>query len=82
MIRCMRTTINIDPELLKRARKQALTTGRSLTAFIEDALRAALLPKAASAKRTELQLTTFCGRGPCPGVDLDDADALLEVMER
>ncbi len=37
----MRTTVNIDDELLRRAKDEALRSGRTLTALIEDSLRAA-----------------------------------------
>jgi hypothetical protein len=42
MLFCMRTTLDIDDTLHRRAKELAARTGRSLTSVIEDALRDAL----------------------------------------
>jgi len=81
MLRCMRTTIRIDDQLLVEAKKLAATTGRTLTAVIEDALRAAIAQTPPSRRRPRTKLTTYRGRGLQPGVDLDDAASLLDLME-
>lgn len=75
----MRTTIRLDDALLRRAKAQAAASGRSLNDFIADAVRAALAPR--PVKPESLGLPTFRGRGIQPGVDLDDASALLDRME-
>ncbi len=77
----MRTTIRIDDPLLAEAKKLAADTGRSLTAVIEDALREVLARRKQPARRSRLRLTTFAGKGPQPGVDLDDSASLLDRME-
>lgn len=77
----MRTTIRIDDQLLKEAKKLALRRGTSLTAVIEDALREALARQRKPEKREPARLVTFDGNGLLPGVDLDDSAALLDVME-
>jgi hypothetical protein len=77
----MRTTVRLDPALLMEAKKSAVLSGKTLTAVIEDALRAALSPRGAPTPRSPVALTTFRGQGPLPGVDLDDGASLLEVME-
>jgi hypothetical protein len=77
----MRTTIRIDDQLLVEAKKLAATTGRTLTAVIEDALRAAIAQTPPSRRRPRTKLTTYRGRGLQPGVDLDDAASLLDLME-
>jgi hypothetical protein len=38
--------------------------------------------RAAEAKQTPVELTTFGGGGLLPGVDLDDSAGLLDLMER
>lgn len=82
MLRCMRTTVRLDPALLADAKALAARTGRTLTKVIEDALRQAL------SRRSELptsngrvSLPTFAGSGLQDGVDLDSSAALLELMD-
>ncbi len=77
----MRTTIRLDPDLLARAKALAARTRRTLTAVIEDALRAALARSRSTRGRERIELPTFGSGGLLPGVDLDDTSALLEVME-
>jgi plasmid stability protein len=76
----MRTTINIDDDLLAEAKQVAARTGRSLTAVVEDALRESLHRRHQPVRRT-VELTVFGEGGVQPGVDLDDSSALLELME-
>ena len=79
----MRTTIRLDNELLKSAKRLAHDTGKSLTAIIEDALRQTLARQATSKQtRKPVKLTTVSGHGVRPGVDLNDTAALLALMER
>lgn len=82
MLCCMRTTIQIDDDLLTTAKLYATRSGKTLTAFIEDALRAALARSQPLATRAPVKLTTFAGNGLQPGVDLDDSATLLASMER
>ena len=78
----MRTTVRLDEHLLAEAKHHAVKTGTTLTAVIEDALRAFLRK---STERRDLpppRLTTFRGKGLQPGVDLDNAASLRDLMER
>ena len=77
----MRTTVRLDPSLLAEAKKVAAANGGTLTAVIEDALRAAFARRGVRRKRSTLKLPTFRGQGVQAGVDLDDSAALLELME-
>jgi hypothetical protein len=77
----MRTTINLDDNLLAEAKQVAARTGRSLTAVVEDALRESLHRRRHTARRT-VELPTFGEGGVQPGVDLDDSAALLDLLER
>ena len=77
----MRTTIRIDDQLLREAKLLASRTGKSLISVIEDALREVLARQREPWERRPVRLTTFTGRGPFPGVDLDDSAALLDLME-
>jgi hypothetical protein len=79
----MRTTIRLDDSLLAEAKYHAARTGRTLTAVIEDALRASLAVQA-QAPGTEgwTKLPTVDGQGLRPGVDLDSTSDLIDIMER
>lgn len=81
MLRCMRTTIRLDDALLARAKSLAARTGRTLTAVIEDALRAALAQGRSRPLAERVSLPTFGSGGLRPGVDLDDTAALLDRMD-
>ena len=77
----MRTTIRLDDQLLTEAKLLAVSTGRSLTSIIEDALREMLARRQTSSRRVPIKLKTDSGKGLLPGIDLDDSAALLEIME-
>jgi len=78
----MRTTIRLDEHLLRQVKDHAVKTGRTMTAVIEDALRAFLGKKRAPTRKRRVKLTTFKGRGLQPGVDLDSTAELLDWMDR
>ena len=78
----MKTTIQLDDQLLLEAKKHAAQTGRTLNTVIEDALREALARTEVTRPQTRIPLKTFKGRGVQPGVDLDDTSSLLDPMER
>jgi hypothetical protein len=75
----MRTTINLPDPLLAQARRRAAQTGRTLTAFIADAVRESLARR--HQDRPPVRLTTFRGSGLQPGVDLDDSAALQDLVD-
>ena len=77
----MRTTVRLDPQLLAEAKKVAASTGRTLTAVIEDALRAVVAARRQPRRRTGVKLTVVNGKGLRPGIDLDDSAALLDVLD-
>ena len=77
----MRTTITLPDPLLAKARVEAAKTGRSLTAFVADAVREALARQARRSDQAPVRLTTFGGSGLRPGVDLDDSAALQDLMD-
>jgi Arc/MetJ family transcription regulator len=82
MFLCMRTTIQLDDQLLTEAKGWAAQSGRTLKAVIEDALREALARRNAPQFSARVHLKTFRGQGVLPGVDLDDSASLLDLMER
>jgi Ribbon-helix-helix protein, copG family len=81
MLRCMRTTVNLDDQLLGDAKLLAQQTGRTLTAVIEDALRERLARRHTSAGCGTTRLPTVTGHGPLPGVDLDNSANLRDLMD-
>ena len=76
----MRTTIRLDGELLRQAKRRAIETGRTLNAVIEDALRAALQPRR-GARSPRVELPVSGAGGTLPGVDLDDTAALYDILD-
>jgi hypothetical protein len=81
MLRCMRTTVRLDDDLLRQAKALAARTGRTLTAVIEDGLREALARHRRRQERPPVALPTFKGKGLRPGIDLDDTADLLDILD-
>ncbi len=77
----MRTTVNIDEQLLIEVKTVAAQSGRTLTSVIDDALRQSLVRRDRVASTARPQLPRISGGGLQPGVDLDGNSALLELME-
>ena len=76
----MRTTIRINDDLLRRAKKHAADEGRSLTSLVEEGLALALSkPKNRRPEKVELPVSKASG-GVLPGVDLNRSSDLEEVM--
>lgn len=75
----MRTSLNIDLELMKLVKKHAAETRQTITAVIEDAIRQTLLPSN-SREAAPFEWTTVRGR-VLDGVDLRDRDKLFDLME-
>jgi len=78
----MRTTIRLDDDLLREARKLAARSGRTLTAVIEDALRESLARRKKARDPEPVRLIHSGVGGLQPGVDLDHTAELLDVMEQ
>ena len=82
MLLCMRTTVRLDDALLKQVKQYAVEEGITLTAVLHQALRELLAARRRVRDHERTPLPSFSGEGLQPGVDLDDAAALLELMER
>lgn len=75
----MKTTLNLDDQILRNAKEQAARDGITLTAFVEQALRASLLE--GSEKVTyRFRPEVVKGNRP-PNVDISERDALYEVID-
>jgi hypothetical protein len=78
----MRTTIRLDDQLFKQAKRIAAETGRTFTEIVEDALRQSFSVREAGAPRKRIVLpVSKCSGGLRPGVNLDDSAGLLDIME-
>jgi len=75
----MRTTLNLDDQLLAYAKHQALEEHISLAEVIENALRESMAKP--RQKREPIRLITAAGPGVKPGVDLDNGRSLMDIME-
>ena len=76
----MRTTLDIQDELLIKARRAAAERGTTLTKIIEEALAAALADPAEERAPFTLDWQPIEGRY-IGGVDIADRRALYDVME-
>ncbi|PRX49263.1 VapB protein of antitoxin of type II toxin-antitoxin system [Prauserella shujinwangii] len=77
----MRTTVNIDDNLLKEARRLAVSTGRPLGEVVNDALRVLLARVEHNRGHgTDFRLPTGGQGGLRPGVDLENKDLMAEVL--
>lgn len=81
MLLCMRTTIDINDQLLKQAKLRAAETNRSLTSVMEDALRRLLHKDPATRKKPRRPIPVDGSGGVLPGVDLDNTSSLLDRMD-
>jgi len=79
----MRTTLNIDEELLAAYKQLAAHSHASLSHVIQDALREALTLRQARDARPPIRLVAFAeSDGLVAGVDLANHAALSEVLEQ
>jgi plasmid stability protein len=73
----MKTTLNIDDQVMTRLKAEAARQGRTMSEMVETALRRALEP---DRTRTPLRpLPTFHGGREM--VDISNRDALYRLME-
>lgn len=75
----MRTTVNIADDLLAEAKVLAARTHTSLGSVVEDALRV-LLSQRRDAGPAEWTFPTDGGGGLQPGVNLEDKEAMAELL--
>ena len=77
----MRTTLRLNDDLLAKAKRAAIQSGRTLTAVVEDALTQALAGSPARSKRRRIRLPSSGRGGLRPGVPLNSAADLLDIMD-
>ncbi len=79
MLRHMKTTLNIDPTVMAHLKREAARRGCTMSELVETALR--LLLQQPRRSRSRLPALPRWKSGGAL-VDVDDRDALYEVMER
>lgn len=81
MIMIMKTTLNINDQLLADAKALAAQQRTSLTRLIEEGLQLRLRTKSDTAQRRKISLPVFKGRGGLmAGVDPLSNKALLDAL--
>ncbi len=80
MLICMRTTLNIDDNLMKRVKRYAARSRKTITEVVEEALRREVSGDPLATGRFRLRWEPVEGR-LLPGIDLADRDSLLDAME-
>lgn len=80
MLLCVRTTIELNDEVFRAAKRRAAEEGRPFREIVEEALRAHLAGSRRRGARYKLRWRTERGR-ILPGVRLDDRDALFDLMD-
>lgn len=76
----MRTTVSIDEEVLRAAKRRAADEGRPLGELITESLRERLARRPASDRSRYAAVTAGEG-GSLPGVDITDNAAIRELMD-
>jgi hypothetical protein len=79
MVIQMKTTLNLDEQLMRDVKQLAAAQGRTLTSVVETALRD-LLQRSTEKPDYTFDFPVVRGGGP-PKVDVADRDALYDLME-
>jgi len=77
MVISMKTTLNINDNVMALLKSEAARRGTTMSALMESAIRLLLQPQ--KQRRDLGPLPTFRSGGPL--VDIDDRDALYQAME-
>lgn len=77
----MKTTLNLNDQVLRHAKERAARDGITLTRFVENAMRAKLMATQRNGPTFKLKISTVKGKRP-PNVDISDRDALYDVLDR
>ena len=75
----MRTTVNIDDQLLLYAKHQAVQQGCTFKQILQDALRDFFSHQ--SSQQKPVSLETFLGAGLKPGLNLVNGRSLNDIMD-
>jgi hypothetical protein len=78
----MKTTIEIQSELLRRAKAIARREGKSLRALVEEGLRHVVAERSRPRRKRRFRMVTVKGGGLQPGIDPSDWRKILEISYR
>ena len=79
MVFHMKTTLNIDDQVMRRLKQEAARTGKTMSELVEAGLRLVLADRDGDAEQRLPRLPAWDSGGA--KVDLADRDAVLNVME-
>ena len=77
----MRTTVNIEERALEMCKQRAAESGQTLGEVISAAIFDACSRRPTGTNPRKYTVPTSGRGGLLPGVDLDDSDALQEIMD-
>ena len=77
----MRTTVDIQADVLRQAKVVSAQSGVTLSVLVSDALRVALIQRAKP--REPVHLTVYVPKipGVLPGIDITDNASLWEILD-
>jgi metal-responsive CopG/Arc/MetJ family transcriptional regulator len=78
----MRITIDLADRLVRRAKRHAIECGTTLSAVIQEALRATLARSSNRSKEYTVTLPTYGKGGVLSGVDLSNNASVEDIMDR
>lgn len=82
MLICMRTTLNLNDDLVQQAKQRAVNENSTLTSVIEDALRRLLSGSRALEHRPSYQVRLLPPSDLQPGLDLNDPAFYKQIVEQ
>lgn len=80
MLICMRTTLNLNDHLIRRAKQRAAAGGRTLTSVIEEALERLLVEETRS-REERYRVPVAPPSRARPSIDLNDPRALTDLLD-
>lgn len=80
MVFHMKTTLNIDEQVMRRLKQEAARTGKTMSELVEAGLRRVLADAEATGGQPLPRLPAWDSGGA--KVDVADRDALLDAMEK
>jgi len=76
----MKTTIEIQSELLRKAKEAARKEGTTLRSLVEEGLRRVLAERTAPKRKRRFRMVTFRGDGLQPGIDFSNWEQIRSII--
>jgi hypothetical protein len=80
MLDPMKTTIEIQSELLRKAKETARKEGTTLRALVEEGLRSVLGSRGKPRRKRKFRMRTFRGNGLQPGIDFSNWEQMRSII--